>query len=133
VKALEGDLRYFKLEQVPSRMTDAAKKRISGQISAVISIKEGAFETLEETEEYVLLSGFHKRVLIVADADYIESAKRQIENFPDMNFTVYVFSLGSEIFEEEFSEFGSRVIVKPMPDALINSFIRVRRQLAGKK
>lgn len=128
VKGTGGTLRYFKTKLVLSKETDANKFFMTRQATGALCIKEACFDLIEETPEHSLFESDSKILGILFNTSKISNFKKSLQK-TNKPAAVYVFSLGNDDYAEEFIEFKGRVRTAPIPKALLNSFIRVKKAL----
>jgi adenine-specific DNA-methyltransferase len=131
VKGLGGSLQYLQVTSSPSAPTDANKKKIAQSATYLLCLKELCFDKVLEKETLKIFKSTNKAVLVVLDEESIQEAKSYVSTsgFPSV---IYVFSLGGEMHEEEFAEFGDLVTVRPIPESILNSYMRARRSIERK-
>lgn len=132
VDGLGGNLEYLKIASMSSASTDSNKRKLSKSATHLLCIKEECFEEELATESLSIYKGNEKSLAILLDPDEMNGLKSLIELQDREHFVVYVFSLGGDLFDDEFQEFGNRVSVKPIPESLLNSYNHVMRLLSRK-
>ena len=118
------NLRYFKISSVNSSKTDKNKNKLTKNAVSMICVKENAFEDIENTDTIKVFRGQNKSVAILLDIDFLESFKKIIKKV-EGPVSIYVFSLGNDLYEEEFEEFGDKVTVSPIPEAIYKIYKRI--------
>jgi len=118
------NLRYFKISSVNSSKTDKNKNKLTKNAVSMICVKENAFEDIENTDTIKVFRGQNKSVAILLDIDFLESFKKIIKKV-EGPVSIYVFSLGNDLYEEEFEEFGDKVTVSPIPEAIYKVYKRI--------
>jgi len=131
IEGLGGSLQYLKVTGSPSAPTDANKKKIAQSATHLLCLKELCFEKVIEEDSLRIFKSSEKAVFILLDEESIPEAKTHLAKL-NLPAVVYVFSLGGEMHEEEFSQFGEMVTVKPIPEAMLNSYSQARRSIERK-
>ena len=131
IEGLEGSLAYFKTKLVPSKPTDANKFFISKQAVGTLCIKESCYISVSESEGFSVFRNNSQILGIVFGESNIEAFKNQIKGTSE-NASVYIFSLSGDDFTEEFAEFKGRVKSKPIPQGLLNAYVRSQRVIRTK-
>lgn len=132
VEGLGGDLRYFRIDGFPSEITDSTKRQISKLVSPLLSIKEHCFNRLSEANKFDVFGSHRHRLIVLFDDEQILDAAAYVDEHKECKFVIYVYSLGNDDFSDEFTKFGKRVQVHPIPESIINSYTQVKRQLVRK-
>lgn len=132
VEGLGGSLKYLKVKGTPSQPTDANKQRLSNSAAHLLCVREGCFDEIYNEGALSVYSGTDKKLAVLLDSSNIEALKTFISANSSDDFVVYVFSLSGDRFDEDFEEFGRRVVVQPIPESLLNSYRQVMRRMGMK-
>ena len=125
VKGLGGSFKYFKTDFVDSEPTDKNKKAIVDRSTEMLCLKENCFELVKEGKKFRIFRGFTGKYLgIVYYYDGIKSFGKEVTKL-DRSVTTYVFSLGDAVDDDDFAELKGRVILKPIPSAILNTYRRI--------
>jgi len=124
VIGLGGNLKYFKTAFVPAEPTDKNKTALTRKATEMLCVKEDTFKKVKSTEQYVIFANKKKYTGIIYDHQAIEVFKKEIAKM-DGKFSIYVFSLGDDTFNEEFEDMKSKVKLSPIPEALLRVYRRL--------
>ena len=124
VEGLGGNLKYFKTDFVNSEPTDGNKKRLTREAVGMLCIKEGTFDLVKETADYKIFKNDRHYCGVILDSQAIIDFKRTIDKI-DGKFSVYVFSLGDDSFDEEFADVKNKVKLSPIPEAIMKTYRRI--------
>ncbi len=90
----------------------------------MLCVKEDTFEKVKSNEQYVIFGNKKRYTGIIYDHQAIDIFKKEIANM-DGKFSVYVFSLGDDTFDEEFEDMKSKVKLSPIPEAILRVYRRI--------
>ena len=125
-EGLGGNLKYFKTDFVDAKPTDKNKIKLTHQATEMLCIKEGTFEKVEDNERFKIFKNSDHYTGIIWDQTAIPEFKKAIKNIKG-KFSVYVFSLGDETFDDEFKDVKQKVKLSPIPEAILRVYRRIFR------
>ncbi len=123
VEGLGGNLKYFKTDFVDSEPTDKNKKKLTEQATEMLCIKEETFEPVTNNERFKIFKNSNHYTGIIWEQLAIPEFKKAIKNIKG-KFSVYVFSLGDETFDEEFADVKQKIKLSPIPEAILRVYRR---------
>jgi adenine-specific DNA-methyltransferase len=124
VTGLGGNLKYFKTSFVPADPTDKNKTALTKKATDMLCIKEDTFERVKSNEQYVIFRNKKRYTGIIYDHQAIDIFKREISEI-DGKFSVYVFSLGDDTFDEQFEDMKNKVKLSSIPEAILRVYRRI--------
>jgi adenine-specific DNA-methyltransferase len=124
ITGIPANLKYFKTSFVPAGNTDKNKTQLTKKATSMLCIKEGTFESVKENERYQIFRKKNKYTGIIFDPQAIDEFKEQITDL-DGKFSVYVFSLSDDTFDDEFESVKEKVNVSPIPEAILRVYRRI--------
>ncbi|OQC44075.1 MAG: putative methyltransferase [Bacteroidetes bacterium ADurb.Bin028] len=124
VKGLGGNLKYFKTDFVDAELTDINKIKLTKQATEMLCVKEGTFEKVVDNEKFKIFKNSNHYTGIIWDQAAILAFKKAIKDIKG-KFSVYIFSLGDETFEEEFEDIKQEVQLYPIPEAILRVYRRI--------
>ena len=122
--AYGGNLKYYKTAFVPANPTDKNKIALTKKATQMLCVKEDTFEKVKSNEQYVIFGNKKRYTGIIYDHQAIDIFKKEIAKM-DGKFSVYVFSLGDDTFDEEFEDMKSKVKLSPIPEAILRVYRRI--------
>jgi len=122
--ALGGNLKYFKTDFVNAEPTDRNKIKLTQQATEMLCIREGTFEKVVDNEKFKIFKNSDHYTGIIWDQAIIPAFKKAIKNMKG-KFSVYVFSLGDETFDDEFKDIKQKVQLSPIPEAILRVYRRI--------
>jgi adenine-specific DNA-methyltransferase len=125
VEGLSGNLKYFKTEFVDyDEPTDRNKIKLTHQATEMLCVKEGTFEKVLDNERFKIFKNSDHYTGIIWDQLAIPAFKKAIEDIKG-KFSVYIFSLGDETFDDEFKDVKQKVKLSPIPEAILRVYRRI--------
>jgi adenine-specific DNA-methyltransferase len=127
VTGLGGNLKYFKTDFVEyDEPTDRNKIKLTEQATEMLCIREETFELVLDKKDFKIFKNTNHYTGIIFDQIAIPAFKKAIKDIKG-KFSVYVFSLGDETFDDEFSDVKQRVQLSPIPEAILRVYRRIFR------
>jgi len=121
---LGGNLKYFTTDFVDAEPTDKNKIKLTEQATEMLCVKEGTFELVIDNNKFKLFKNSNLYTGIIWDQTAIAEFKKKIKDIKG-RFSVYVFSLGDETFDDEFSDVKQKVQLSPIPEAILRVYRRI--------
>ncbi len=121
---IPSNLKYFKTDFVDAEPTDKNKLKLTEQATEMLCIKEGTFEPVIDNEKFKLFKNSNHYTGIIWDQTAIPEFKKKIKDIKG-EFSIYVFSLGDETFDEEFKDIKQKVQLSPIPEAILRVYRRI--------
>jgi adenine-specific DNA-methyltransferase len=124
VAGLGGNLKYFRTAFVGAEPNDKNKEALTKQSAEMLCMREDTFEPVKETGTVKIFKNAKQHTGIVFDEDSIPALKKEINKIGGV-WSVYIFSLGDDTFEEEFEEMKGKITVAPIPEAILRVYRRL--------
>ena len=125
IEGLGGNLKYFKTDFVDyDEPTDKNKIKLTKQATEMLCVKEGTFEEVLGQKDFKVFKNANHYTGIIFDQVAIPAFKKAIKNIKG-KFSIYVFSLGDETFEDEFKDIKQKVKLSPIPEAILRVYRRI--------
>ena len=119
-----GNLKYFRTDFVDAEPSDKNKIKLTKQATEMLCVKEGTFEKVIDNERFKIFKNSNHYTGIIWDQTAIPEFKKAIKDIKG-KFSVYVFSLGDETFDEEFADVKQKVKLSPIPEAILKVYRRI--------
>jgi len=126
VEGLGGNLKYFRTDFVDAEPTDKNKKKLTEQATEMLCIREGTFELVKDKKDFKVFKNNNHYTGIIFDQLAIPKFKKAIKNI-NGKFSIYVFSLSDETFDEEFADVKQKIKLSPLPEAILRVYRRIFR------
>jgi adenine-specific DNA-methyltransferase len=124
VEGLGGNLKYFRTDFIDAEPSDKNKIKLTHQATEMLCIKEGTFEKVIDNGRFKIFKNSDHYTGIIWDQTAIPEFKEVIKNIK-AKFSVYIFSLGEETFDEEFADIKQKVNLSPIPEAILRVYRRI--------
>ncbi|NOX65219.1 MAG: site-specific DNA-methyltransferase [Chlorobi bacterium] len=124
IESLGGNLKYYKTTFVSADLTDTNKTKLTKKATEMLCVKEDTFEKVKSNAKYKIFRSKKKYIGIIYDHLAIDDFKKEIAKI-DGKFSVYIFSLGDDTFDEEFEDVKNKVKLSPIPEAILRVYRRI--------
>jgi adenine-specific DNA-methyltransferase len=124
VNGLGGKLKYYKTDFVDAAPTDKNKKKLTERATEMLCLKEDTFEEIVSEKTFRVYKNSSHYTGIIFDQIAIPDFKKTVEKMKGM-FSVYIFSLGDETFDDEFKDVKQKVRLSPIPEAILRVYRRI--------
>jgi adenine-specific DNA-methyltransferase len=124
IKGLGGSLKYFRTDFVDADPTDKNKKKLTEMATEMLCLKEGTFEKITNKKAFKIYKNTNHYTGIIFDQMAIPDFKEAIAKLKG-KFSVYVFSLGDDSFEDEFKDVKQKVKLSPIPEVILRVYRRI--------
>jgi len=125
VEGLGGNLKYFKTDFIDyDEPTDKNKIKLTEQATEMLCVKEGTFDKVLDQRYFKIFKNTNHYTGIIFDQTVIPTFKKAIKDIKG-KFSVYVFSLGDETFDDEFKDVKQKVQLSPIPEAILRVYRRI--------
>ena len=126
VEGLGGNIKYFKTDFVDAEPTDKNKKKLTEQATEMLCIKEETFEEVLDKKTFKIFKNNDHYTGIIFDQLSISEFKKEIKDIKS-KFSIYIFSLGDDTFDEEFADIKQKVKLSPIPETILRVYRRIFR------
>ena len=123
---IASNLKYFKTTFVPAESTDKNKTILTQKAITMLCVKEDTFKQVRATARFHIFRNEKRYTGIILDQRSITTFKKAIAKM-DGKFSVYIFSLGDETFEDEFEDVKNKVSLSPIPQAILRIYRQIHR------
>lgn len=124
VEGLGGNLKYYKTDFIDAEPTDRNKIKLTEQATEMLCVKEGTFDPVIDNKRFKIFKNTSHYTGIIWDQSEIPAFKKAIKDIKS-KFSVYVFSLSDETFDEEFADVKQKVKLSPIPEAILRVYRRI--------
>lgn len=125
VAGLGGNLKYFRTDFVDyDEPTDGNKIKLTAEATEMLCVKEETFEKILDQKNFKIFENTNHCTGIIFDQAVIPAFKKAIKDIKG-KFSVYVFSLGDETFDDEFKDIKQKVQLSPIPEAILRVYRRI--------
>ena len=121
---LGGNLRYFKTNFVDGQKTDKCKSILTHKAVGMLCLREDTFTEVFQDSDIKIFANSDRYTAVLLNVESLSNFKKKISVL-DKTVNVYIFSLSNDLYEEEFEEFGDKVTVSPIPEAIYKVYKRI--------
>jgi len=124
ITGIPAKLKYFRTDFVNADPTDKNKKKLTEMATDMLCLKEGTFEKIASKKSFKIYKNTNHYTGIIFDQMAIADFKEAIAKLKG-KFSVYVFSLGDDSFEDEFKDIKQKVKLSPIPEVILRVYRRI--------
>lgn len=124
INGFGGNLKYFKTSFVDATPTDENKKKLTDQSTEMLCVRENTFDEVLNKKDFKIFKNDKQHTGIVFDQAVISDFKKEAKKIKGPVHT-YIFSLEDEDFAPEFEDMDGRIIVSPIPEAILRVYRRI--------
>ena len=124
IEGLGGNLKYFHTSFVPAEPTDKNKTELAEKATHMTCIREDTFDLVKNEGRFKIFKNKNHHTAIIYDQLAIDAFK-EIAAGIDSQFSVYVFSLGDDTFDDEFADLANKFTLSPIPGAILREYRRI--------
>jgi len=90
----------------------------------MLCVREETFEKVLDQKSFKIFRNANHYTGIIFDQTAIPVFKKAIKDIKG-KFSVYVFSLGDETFDNEFKDIKQKIQLSPIPEAILRVYRRI--------
>ena len=124
ITGIPSNLKYFRTAFVEAEPNDKNKETLTSEATEMLCVRENTFEEVKETMAIKIFKNEKQYTAILFDEGSISSLKKDIAKIGG-KWSVYIFSLGDDTFEEEFEDVKEKVTVAPIPEVILRVYRRI--------
>jgi adenine-specific DNA-methyltransferase len=122
----KNNFRYYKSEFVSREPSIKNKRQLTQMATELLCIKEDCYTEIEVPFKNAKhFKNPSLNLLILFDDQAIPEAIVWLKESKELNFKVYVFSMGSDPYTEDFLEVADKVELCALPDAIYKAYQHV--------
>ena len=125
VSGILANVRYFKTTFVPiSNVSDDTRRSLIQKSTEMLCVKESTFKKLYDNKKFKIYRNNDKTTGILFDLDAIDEFKDRLES-TELTANVYVFSLTSDNFSEDFADLKITHRIRPIPEGILEVYRKI--------
>ena len=121
VEGLGGNLKYYVCDFVEAEPTDKNKQKLVSESTEMLCIRENAFELVQDAGDFKIFKNSNKYLGIVFYEEAIGDFKKAIKGIKG-HFNTYVFSLGDDPHENQFTDVRNKVTLCAIPEVILKVY-----------
>ncbi len=128
IKGLPANLRYFKTAFVSkSKVSDDVKYKLVERSTEMICIREDTFDEVLNRKYIKIFKNADHYTAILFHLDYFSDFMKELHTL-DKETHIYVFSLTTDTYDEDFRELKQKYALCPIPESILQVYRRVFRE-----
>ncbi|MFA5413248.1 MAG: site-specific DNA-methyltransferase [Patescibacteria group bacterium] len=121
IAGLGGNLKYYTCDFVEAEPTDQNKRKLVSESTEMLCIRENAFDLVQDESDFKIFKNEKKYLGIVFYEEAIGDFKKAIKKIKG-HFNTYVFSLGDEPHEKQFTDVKRKVTLCAIPEVILKVY-----------
>lgn len=121
VDGLGGNLKYYVCDFVEAESTDKNKRKLVNESTEMLCIRESAFELVQDNDDFKIFKNNSIYLGIVFYEESIDAFKKAIQKIQG-HFKTYVFSLGDDPHEIQFTDVKDKVTLCAIPEVILKVY-----------
>ncbi len=94
------------------------------QATEMLCVREDTFEPIKGSKQIKIFKNDKHYTGILFDEDAVPALKKEILKLGG-KWSVYIFSLGDDTFDEEFEDMKQKITVSPIPEVILRVYRRL--------
>lgn len=125
VKGIPANIRYFKTSFVPkSDVSDDTRRSLIAKSTEMLCVKESTFKKVADNKKFKIYCNQEQITGILFDLDAIDDFKEKLDA-TDLPASIYVFSLTSDNFSEDFADLKIKHHIRPIPEGILEVYRKI--------
>ena len=125
VEGIPANIRYFKTAFVPkSDVSDDTRRSLITKSTEMLCVKESTFKKIFDNKKFKIYRDAEHATAILFDLDAVDEFKERIENV-GLPTNIYVFSLTSDNFAEDFVDLKMKHYIRPIPEGILEVYRKI--------
>ena len=121
IGGLGSNLKYYTCDFVESGSSDRNKRKLVNESTEMLCIKEGAFELVQEEDDFKIFRNHDKYLGIIFHEDSISDYIKVIKKI-NGHFNTYTFSMTDDPHKEEFADVSNKVTLCAIPEVILKVY-----------
>ena len=125
VKGVPANVRYFKTTFVPkSDVSDDTRRSLIEKSTEMLCVKESTFKKVADNKKFKIYRNQEQVTGILFDLDAIYEFKEKLDT-TELPASIYVFSLTSDNFSEDFDDLKIKHRIRPIPEGILEVYRKI--------
>lgn len=119
------NIRYFKTLFVPkSDVSDDTRRSLIDKSTEMLCVKESTFKKVADNKKFKIYRNQGQATGILFDLDAIYEFKAKLDT-TELPTSIYVFSLTSDNFSEDFDDLKIKHRIRPIPEGILEVYRKI--------
>ncbi|HCB56139.1 TPA: hypothetical protein DEP26_04200 [Candidatus Uhrbacteria bacterium] len=124
-EGIPANLRYFKTTFVKkSDVSDDTRRELISRSTEMLCVKESTFKKAFDNKKFKIYHNDSQATGVLFDLDALEEFKERLAQV-GLRSNVYVFSLTSDAFLEDFSDLDVAYKIQPIPEGILEVYRKI--------
>lgn len=124
-KGIPANVRYFKTTFVPkSDVSDDTRRALIQKSTEMLCVKESTFKKMYDNKRFKIYRSNNRVTGILFDLDALDEFKERLESI-ELPTNIYVFSLTSDNFSEDFADLEIKHHIRPIPEGILEVYRKI--------
>lgn len=125
VEGIPANVRYFKTAFVPkSKVSDDTRRELISKSTEMLCMKESTFKKAYDNKKFKIYHNDSQATGVLFDLDALEEFKERLAQV-GLRSSIYVFSLTSDAFLEDFSDLEVVHKIQPIPEGILEVYRKI--------
>jgi len=125
IEGIPANVRYFKTAFVPkSEVSDDTRRELISKSTEMLCVKESTFKKAYDNKKFKIYHNDSQATGVLFDLDALEEFKERLAQV-GLRSNVYVFSLTSDAFLEDFSDLDIAHKIQPIPEGILEVYRKI--------
>lgn len=125
IEGISANVRYFKTTFVPqSNVSDDTRRSLISKSTELLCVKESTFKKASDNKKFKIYRNDERATGILFDLDALEEFKEKLES-TELPVNIYVFSLTSDNFSEDFADLKIKHRIRPIPEGILEVYRKI--------
>lgn len=119
------NIRYFKTLFVPkSDVSDDTRRALIEKSTEMLCVKESTFKKVADNKKFKIYRNQEQATGLLFDLDAIYEFKEKLDT-TELPTSIYVFSLTSDNFSEDFEDLKIKHRIRPIPEGILEVYRKI--------
>lgn len=125
VEGIPANVRYFKTAFIPkSKVSDDTRRSLIAKSTEMLCVKESTFKKVVNKNKFKIFRNQEQATGVLFDLDSIDEFKKKLDA-TELPASIYVFSLTSDNFSEDFQDLKIKHRIRPIPEGILEVYRKI--------
>ncbi len=122
---IRTNLKYFKTNFIKrSEVSDDTRRELIKRSTEMICLKESTFKKTYDNKKFKIYQNSSAATGILFDLDAVDEFKQRLEKIGVLSH-IYVFSLTSDVYDEDFADLKTKYRLRPIPEGILEVYRKI--------
>lgn len=125
VEGIPANVRYLRTDFVrKSKVSDDTRYQLVQRSTDMICVREDTYEPVADESDFKVFQNSHHTTAILYNVDALPIMKECLRRLTDKPAHIYVFSLTTDTYEEDFADLPQEHTLCPIPESILEVYRR---------